>query len=120
MMTVKEIVIEYLKKNGYDGLYNDDCGCALDDLIPCCDNIETCMAGVKGKNGEEDWIIRPRVDKTPEEICKQLDCSGINDKCPGNPICPIIVFYQENKSECKIAADYMKKQIEKIRLTNKT
>ena len=31
--TVKEIVIEYLENNGYDGLYADDCGCPIDDLF---------------------------------------------------------------------------------------
>lgn len=35
-MTVKEIVIEYLKANGFDGLCTENCGCGIDDLI-CCD-----------------------------------------------------------------------------------
>ena len=36
-MDVKEIVIAYLKVNGFDGLVNSDqpCGCGLDDLFPC-------------------------------------------------------------------------------------
>jgi len=42
-MTVKKIVENYLRKNGYDGLYAEECGCCLDDLMPCgecCDNCE--------------------------------------------------------------------------------
>ena len=120
-MTVKDIVIEYLKKNGYDGLYSTDCGCTTENLFQCSGYgmFETCQAGVKDPSKGEGWI-GPRVEKTTSEICAELKCDGINDKCPGNPMCPIIEFYQENKSECKIAADYMQKQIEKIRLTNKT
>lgn len=48
-MTVKEIVIKYLKEKGFDGLYTEDCGCSIDDLMPCdgfgC--IGECEAGVK-------------------------------------------------------------------------
>jgi len=45
-MTVKEIVAEWLKANGYGGLCNTDidCGCELADLMPCdsegCDLCE--------------------------------------------------------------------------------
>ena len=34
-MTVKDIIADYLKKNGFDGLCDYDCGCGLDDLFPC-------------------------------------------------------------------------------------
>ena len=36
MVTAKEIVIEYLKKNGYAGLCNPDagCGCEIEDICP--------------------------------------------------------------------------------------
>lgn len=35
--TIKEIISEWLKENGYQGLFNDDieCGCGLDSLFPC-------------------------------------------------------------------------------------
>lgn len=45
--TVKDIVKEYLKENGYDGLYNEagDCACKLDNLF-VCDQVGTeCSAG---------------------------------------------------------------------------
>jgi len=34
-MTVKEIVHDWLKEHGYDGLCSDCCGCGLDELFPC-------------------------------------------------------------------------------------
>lgn len=47
-MTVIEIVAEWLKANGYDGLVDviGECACLIDDLIPCdCEHIESCQAG---------------------------------------------------------------------------
>ncbi len=35
------MIIEYLKANGYDGLCNGDCGCRINDLIPC-DQADNC------------------------------------------------------------------------------
>ena len=49
MKTAKEILIEWLNQNGYDGLYGDECGCFIDDLIPCGDAFMNCRAGVKIK-----------------------------------------------------------------------
>lgn len=34
-MNVRQIVIEHLKRGGFDGLAGEDCGCGLDDLMPC-------------------------------------------------------------------------------------
>jgi hypothetical protein len=34
-MDVKEIVKEYLEKNGFDGLCCEECGCGIDDLFAC-------------------------------------------------------------------------------------
>lgn len=38
-MCVKEIVKSYLKSKKFDGLCNEDieCGCGIDDLMPCGD-----------------------------------------------------------------------------------
>ena len=45
-MTTREIVKEYLEKNGYDGLYSSYCSCALNDLMPCDDEVcAGCEAG---------------------------------------------------------------------------
>ena len=34
-MNVRQIVITHLKAEGFDGLAGEDCGCGLDDLMPC-------------------------------------------------------------------------------------
>jgi hypothetical protein len=48
-MTVTEILASWLKANGYDGLYywNYECGCSLDDFVPCSELSENCEAGYK-------------------------------------------------------------------------
>ncbi|MGA1846871.1 hypothetical protein [Deferribacter abyssi] len=45
-MTVKDIVIKYLKENGYDGLFDEvlECGCRIGDLMPCY-NPQNCSPG---------------------------------------------------------------------------
>ena len=56
-MTVKDIIKEYLIKNGYDGLYYDDCGCVLEDFYPCSSEaILDCCPGYKTEfpNGKCD------------------------------------------------------------------
>jgi len=48
-INVKTILSEYLKQHGYDGLYNADleCGCVIDDLIPCDFNFSECEPAYK-------------------------------------------------------------------------
>ncbi len=41
-MIIHEIIEDWLKQHGYDGLYASNCGCNLADLIPCCD-YEGCL-----------------------------------------------------------------------------
>ena len=71
MPTVKEILKDYLDKNGFDGLVGDDCGCCCNDLIPCDgDDIGYCEAGFKRKTGEEDWeweMVAVKESKTEGE-----------------------------------------------------
>ena len=43
-MTIRELIAKYLRDNGYDGLAGDECGCGLDDLMPC-DNPLECVPG---------------------------------------------------------------------------
>ncbi len=44
-MTTAEIVADWLRAHGYDGLAGEDCGCALDDLMPCGEIHLDCVAG---------------------------------------------------------------------------
>jgi len=44
-MELKEIVKEWLKQHNYDGLFNDDCGCIISDLMPCNEPGTQCEAG---------------------------------------------------------------------------
>ena len=38
-LNVKQILVEYLKSNGYDGLCNWGCGCGIDNL-----NYDNCIS----------------------------------------------------------------------------
>ena len=63
--SVKEILIKYLKKHGYDGLYNSwaECACETADLGPCDEMSPDCIAGYKVPSDPEennsgfDWKI---------------------------------------------------------------
>lgn len=44
-MTIKQIVEERLRADGFDGLCRADCGCKLDDLMPCHEPGTDCVAG---------------------------------------------------------------------------
>ncbi len=54
-MTVTDIIKAYLQAHGYDGLVSEyrECGCVLDDLVPCDQDPSHCEPGYK-------------VDCTPE------------------------------------------------------
>jgi hypothetical protein len=76
MMTVKEIVIAALKEMGADGLCcPGECGCGLDDLMPCFDGA--CSVCVPAKavpvpeelQGDYDQYFEPMTD---EEIAANL------------------------------------------------
>lgn len=57
--TLETMIREYLQENGYDGLWDKhECGCILDDFMPCSEPHLGCRAGYKvgelgiGKKGE--------------------------------------------------------------------
>ena len=64
-MKVKEILQQWLKDNGYDGLFCEYCGCERDDICPCdlSPNIVDCEPGYKFMGCNEecgegcDWHI---------------------------------------------------------------
>ena len=71
-MDVKQIVREYLEKNGYDGLYSENgrCGCDFEDFMPCGFQDTFCVAAHKEKPAPDsefsdcDWVMVP--GKRPE------------------------------------------------------
>lgn len=66
IINVESITLDYLLKNGYEGLFNDDCGCSIDDTAPCGDCPLTCKPGYKllTPGGECDFVIVPEQDDT--------------------------------------------------------
>lgn len=45
---IRDIVDQWLRANGYDGLAGEECGCECGDLMPCDDpNIDNCVPGHK-------------------------------------------------------------------------
>ena len=52
-MTVQEIIKDYLKRNKWDGLCNDDCGCDVDELMPCNQYVGDCQPAVKRICGDK-------------------------------------------------------------------
>ncbi len=79
-MKVIEIVAESLRAKGFSGLVNTDspCGCELDDLAPCCDDISSCEAGYKHTDPRERkghvWGIFKSPDAPSMEAFDGLEC----------------------------------------------
>ncbi len=65
VMNVYEIIKKYLLDNNFDGLFTDDCGCLVDDLMPCDCDCSYCEPGYKAskedlaKEGltDDDFIV---------------------------------------------------------------
>ena len=71
-MTISDIVLEYLKSNGYDGLMKEDCGCTINDYMPCggeyIDDCETAYAVDVPEGIDSDGdIVLVKTKKEAEE-----------------------------------------------------
>ena len=77
-MTVKEIIKDYLGKNGFDGLCSENCGCGLYNLMPC---------------GNDDALS---CEPAYNHGCKG-DCTG----CGEPELCELIESYSTEKPEEK-------------------
>lgn len=64
-MTVKEIVADWLKAHDCEGLYSEDCGCKLDDLMPCGEPNFNCVAAV---NDPAEHDPEVQVWMTPKQF----------------------------------------------------
>lgn len=78
-MNVLQIVNEYLKTNGYDGLLNTDgeCACEVDSLAPCDGSCDACEPGYKHRvvpDGYDFWMHTEKCtgDDTCE-VCRRGD-----------------------------------------------
>lgn len=71
-MTVKEIVSDWLKAHGYTGLAGYECGCTLDDLMPCGDgfDIGECEAGYDHEECKKVW----KEWGSGKSVCVVKDC----------------------------------------------
>ena len=64
---VKEIVVQYLKKNEYDGVcsYDNACSCAIDELLEAafmCYEFADCVPAVKRRrwvDGKRQMVLVP-------------------------------------------------------------
>ena len=65
MTTVHEILVDWLRKHGYDGLCNPEieCGCTLDDLQPCDSFMLNCKPAYKGPCTCGDCWFHMHIDK---------------------------------------------------------
>ncbi len=62
-LDVPEMIGQYLRAHGYDGLVNTDqeCGCSVDDLAPCGQFQTECFSAhrIKVTGGEFDELFFP-------------------------------------------------------------
>lgn len=72
---VLEIVKQYLKKNGFDGLFNanGECACHVDALCPCDGCFAECEPGYRVEGcdcgqGCDYHIVREKPTKESQEL----------------------------------------------------
>lgn len=67
-MTLIKIVTDYLLSNGFSGLCNDECGCRLDDLMPCEQPNKDCVPGYvrlpTTGDPDDEWEVTPNQPPT--------------------------------------------------------
>lgn len=61
--STQEIIKIYLENNGFDGLYNStaECGCLLDDLMPCENPSPNCQAGYMAQGADDIYIWSEKI-----------------------------------------------------------
>jgi len=98
MLTVREIVKEYLVARGCGGLVDGfDCGCYLEDLMPCDGSCAMCEAAYRVKRDCEHCAEAEGCENRgePGEWCLRLEAPaptvGPEPNAPQQPqhkICP--------------------------------
>lgn len=75
IITVLDILDQYLRANGYDGLVNPDaeCGCRLGDLRPCASDFSGCEPAYRREH-EDGWrMCRRKADAEASKEDNQDD-----------------------------------------------
>ena len=69
-MNIRDMIKQFLKENGYDGLCNcdNDCACLKDDIAPCGEICGDCFAGYYRKATEEEEYDFYIELKKPEKV----------------------------------------------------
>jgi hypothetical protein len=89
-MTVKEIVTNYLKENGYDGLCGNDCECLLDDLLLCDDAYEDyCEPAYRYEYLTDEEADCSKCDSNCYSNYDQIMLPVIKTDCPALKRAPI-------------------------------
>ena len=75
-LTVKKIVEERLRAEGFSGLYQifGECGCEIDDLMPCDGDSSNCIPGHRCEGPAEG--CPHRTDDTDCALARE-DCSWV-------------------------------------------
>jgi hypothetical protein len=64
-----DITKKWLEENGYDGLCYEECGCELEDFMPCGEPSPRCEAGHREKaprGSGFDYFIYPGKGNSEE------------------------------------------------------
>jgi hypothetical protein len=72
-MNCAQIIKSYLVENGFEGLFCDNCGCDLDDLMPCDSVCSECTPGYQVMVPDDikcdyNWYICKNKDDKPWEV----------------------------------------------------
>lgn len=74
-VNILEIINDYLKANGYEGLVNttNECGCGVDDLAPCGDITSDCEGAhaIKQPVGAEFDVVYYEGKRADCHDCKK-------------------------------------------------
>jgi hypothetical protein len=84
-MNVAEILKTWLIEHGYDGLCGDECGCGVDDLLPC-DMGAQCIPAYK-RVCPTDKAARACHDSYADVV--YTDTKPGPNPCDGCPACEV-------------------------------
>lgn len=70
---VIKIIENHLTENGFDGLYNDECGCVLGDFEPCGAIQGTCRPGYRHVHSSGAFVVSGKKHMSEDEIQEVLD-----------------------------------------------